>query len=183
MKKKVNGFTIVELLIVIVVIAILATISVVAYNGIQERAKAAQMASAFNTYENALRQYKAIHGLYPVASDALFSFACLGDSNPQTPLDSDTCYLSGGAKLGGRSSIVNTALSTIISSTPTTDNQINLAPDTAINGFLYTSLNGTGGQTVILRYYVRGDQQCGNATKSSHTVNGISFTGCAKFLE
>lgn len=34
-----KGFTIVELLIVIVVIAILATISIVAYNGIQDRAK------------------------------------------------------------------------------------------------------------------------------------------------
>ncbi len=38
-KKKQPGFTIVELLIVIVVIAILATISIVAYNGIQQRAR------------------------------------------------------------------------------------------------------------------------------------------------
>lgn len=37
--KKQNGFTIVELLIVVVVIAILAAITVVAYNGIQNRAK------------------------------------------------------------------------------------------------------------------------------------------------
>lgn len=39
MRKTTSGFTIVELLIVIVVIAILAAISIVAYNGIQERAK------------------------------------------------------------------------------------------------------------------------------------------------
>lgn len=39
MKKSVTGFTIVELLIVIVVIAILATISIVAYTGIQARAR------------------------------------------------------------------------------------------------------------------------------------------------
>lgn len=42
MRIKQRGFTIVELLIVIVVIAILAAISIVAYNGIQERAKMAK---------------------------------------------------------------------------------------------------------------------------------------------
>ena len=36
-EKNTSGFTIVELLIVIVVIAILATISVVAYTGVQNR--------------------------------------------------------------------------------------------------------------------------------------------------
>jgi prepilin-type N-terminal cleavage/methylation domain-containing protein len=39
MKEKQTGFTIVELLIVIVVIGILAAITIVAYNGIQERAR------------------------------------------------------------------------------------------------------------------------------------------------
>ena len=50
-----SGFTIVELLIVIVVIAILAAITVVAYNGIQERANSSkakadlsQLAKAMN---------------------------------------------------------------------------------------------------------------------------------------
>lgn len=38
MQKNINGFTIVELLIVIVVMAVLATISVVLYTGIQNRA-------------------------------------------------------------------------------------------------------------------------------------------------
>lgn len=39
MKRNMSGFTIVELLIVIVVVAILAAISIVAYNGIQVRSK------------------------------------------------------------------------------------------------------------------------------------------------
>lgn len=43
--KRHAGFTIVELQIVIVVIAILATISIVAYNGIQQRARDSQRKS------------------------------------------------------------------------------------------------------------------------------------------
>lgn len=43
---KSKGFTIVELLIVIVVIAILAAITIVAYNGISSRAKASSAESA-----------------------------------------------------------------------------------------------------------------------------------------
>lgn len=49
MRKSISGFTIVELLIVIVVIAILAAISVVAYNGIQTRARDAARDTALST--------------------------------------------------------------------------------------------------------------------------------------
>lgn len=45
LKKRQTGFTIVELLIVIVIIGILAAITVVAYNGIQQRAKNQQASS------------------------------------------------------------------------------------------------------------------------------------------
>lgn len=44
-KQRKLGFTIVELLIVIVVIAILAAITIVAYNGIQDRARTTKIAS------------------------------------------------------------------------------------------------------------------------------------------
>jgi len=47
-RQKANGFTIVELLIVIVVIAILAAVSIVAYNGIQQRAHASSATAALN---------------------------------------------------------------------------------------------------------------------------------------
>ncbi len=52
-----SGFTIVELLIVIVVIAILATITIVAFNGIQQRAINSQTVSAVNAYKKAIFQY------------------------------------------------------------------------------------------------------------------------------
>lgn len=51
------GFTIVELLIVVVVIAILAAITIISYNGIQQRAKESQYVSALNSYSKATRAY------------------------------------------------------------------------------------------------------------------------------
>ena len=53
--QKQKGFTIVELLIVIVVIGILAAISLVAYGNIQSRTKASVVASDFGKIEKGLR--------------------------------------------------------------------------------------------------------------------------------
>ncbi len=49
------GFTIVELLIVVVIIGVLASITVVAYNGIQDRARTASMKSDLATLAKAIR--------------------------------------------------------------------------------------------------------------------------------
>lgn len=66
MKKTTSGFTIVELLIVIVVVAILAAITVVAYNGIQERARFSSMRSDIATLNKSIQLYYADNGTYPV---------------------------------------------------------------------------------------------------------------------
>jgi prepilin-type N-terminal cleavage/methylation domain-containing protein len=60
-----TGFTIVELLIVIVVIAILAAISIVAYNGIQDRANDAAVRSGADRFIKALYQWNAETGQLP----------------------------------------------------------------------------------------------------------------------
>lgn len=65
MRKTRSGFTIVELLIVIVVIAILAAITIVAYNGIQERSRMSRRASDVAAIRKALELYKADKGVYP----------------------------------------------------------------------------------------------------------------------
>ncbi len=59
---KQKGFTIVELLIVIVVIAILATITVVAFNGINSKARDAVRAQDMVTIKKALMAYDAVNG-------------------------------------------------------------------------------------------------------------------------
>lgn len=62
---KSRGFTIVELLIVIVVIAILAAITIVAYNGIQARARDNIRYQDVKSIMKALELYKADKGYYP----------------------------------------------------------------------------------------------------------------------
>lgn len=65
MKKTRSGFTIVELLIVIVVIGILAAITIVAYNGTQARGKYTANQSSLNQINKLIQLYYADNGVYP----------------------------------------------------------------------------------------------------------------------
>lgn len=65
MNKKAYGFTIVELLIVIVVIGILAAISIVAYNNVQQKARDSQRAQDIRTIAKALEMYYTDYGEFP----------------------------------------------------------------------------------------------------------------------
>ncbi|UTX51514.1 prepilin-type N-terminal cleavage/methylation domain-containing protein [Candidatus Saccharibacteria bacterium TM7i] len=62
-----RGFTIVELLIVVVVIAILAAITIVSYNGITNRANASASLSLANTWKKKIELFQAETGSYPYA--------------------------------------------------------------------------------------------------------------------
>ncbi|QQS22037.1 prepilin-type N-terminal cleavage/methylation domain-containing protein [Candidatus Saccharibacteria bacterium] len=61
---KTRGFTIVELLIVVVIIAILAAITIVAYNGIQNRAKTSAGQQTANSIVKKFEALNAIKGAY-----------------------------------------------------------------------------------------------------------------------
>lgn len=65
MKLHARGFTIVELLIVIVVIGILAAIAIVSYRGIQSRAYDAAIRSDLRNIYQLLEEYKINTGSYP----------------------------------------------------------------------------------------------------------------------
>ncbi len=66
-----KGFTIVELLIVVVVIAILAAITIVAYNGITNRTHEAAVRSDISGIVKKMEQFKTTSpsGLYPTISE------------------------------------------------------------------------------------------------------------------
>jgi prepilin-type N-terminal cleavage/methylation domain-containing protein len=61
------GFTIVELLIVVVVIGILASITIVSYNGIVQKARESQMKSNLLNVYKQLSVDKVYDGIYPVS--------------------------------------------------------------------------------------------------------------------
>src|SRR5690606_17751305 len=68
-----KGFTIVELLIVIVVIAILAAISIVAYTGIQNRARTSANRSLASQLEKKAQAYYTVEAVYPMNAAAFAS--------------------------------------------------------------------------------------------------------------
>ena len=93
-----RGFTIVELLIVIVVIAILAAISIVAYNGIQQRARDSQRDSDIQTITKALELYHIDNGKFPAGggSTAINTYwTTSADASWQGLETSLTSYLGG----------------------------------------------------------------------------------------
>jgi prepilin-type N-terminal cleavage/methylation domain-containing protein len=78
--KKVSGFTIVELLIVIIVIGILATLVITTYNGVQSKARDTKRKTDINAIQGHVEAYNAQNGKYPTnanMNDATFRTANL----------------------------------------------------------------------------------------------------------
>ncbi|MFZ2835802.1 MAG: prepilin-type N-terminal cleavage/methylation domain-containing protein [Candidatus Saccharimonadales bacterium] len=134
-----SGFTIVELLIVIVIIGILAAITIVAYNGIQNRARNQSMVSAASQIYKGISQYVLDNGAYPTSSNV----SCVGSGYP---VDSTGLCWSGQSSLSA-----NTLLAPYMSNIPS-------PPMEKIGGLARGILINTSSR--VLEYTITGSTTC-----------------------
>jgi len=170
--KKQKGFTIVELLIVIVVIGILAAITIVAYNGVQQRAYNTKVVAGANAYLKAFYEYKAVKGSYPTAT------GCLGANYPN-----NSCWAgnSDGTSSGlVVNSVLDNSLSEFIKNKPDVGTDLqNIVIVNQFRGGAFYYATGTAYATSapLLGYYLKGNNaDC--SMKVSQQTNEGPLTQC-----
>jgi prepilin-type N-terminal cleavage/methylation domain-containing protein len=165
-----RGFTIVELLIVIVVIAILAAITIVAYNGIQGRAKVAAMQSNLQQAAKKLETYKVANSdLYPPDLATAGITAPDGTTYNYQPSADYRSYLMSGTASGMTYRISNLAQNPVEGSITGVLNDGSTCP----SGFIVVPGNSTFGTSdfCAMKYEAKiAGQSNGNQTYSSAFV-------------
>lgn len=186
MRHRRSGFTIVELLVVIVVLAILASITILVFNGVQERAQNSRFLAAFDAYEKGFRLYAIQNGRYPYSytGDALgdttgtdstsgvatATSACLGENYPaNAEMGAKQCvYLkSSNTILGYQNDSVNNALKTVMASLPDMDTKTKFNNgDEVMRGIRYSAgFSPTVSYEPNMQYTIKGNQSCARGVK------------------
>ncbi len=119
-----RGFTIVELLVVIVIIGILAALIIIGYNGIQSRAKATDIATDIRNVHKQIELYYADNGVYPSTGAS-----ALGSSN--IARTDDNCAVG-----SSQADWVPSLSSTLPQSSPNTNKGVN---GNTTGCYMYTS--------------------------------------------
>lgn len=160
-----HGFTIVELLIVIVVIAILAAITIVAYNGIQSRAKNTQQLSVARGYLSAFASYVAANGTYPVGGGQ--SRICLGIDVAACTTATTSWY---------RDTTLENNLKTLMSTLPVANPSIQIVSSPKMGYVPASDVTLDGVPTPFLIYSLLSGGTCTAGTPASGTWPAYSST-------
>lgn len=163
-----SGFTIVELLIVIVVIAILATIGIVAYSGAQQRARTSVQLAAAKSYLDGINAYIAANGKHPD-----FSIGRICIMMTQSECVNNTSW--------NRDGTFENSLKTIMSTLPTPSSALPISSTPKIG---YVPISSTpssnvtldGVDTAFLIYAIEAPATCTVGTPVSGTWPNYSST-------
>lgn len=168
------GFTIVELLIVIVVIGILAAVTIVSFNGVQQRANNTVKYQAAASYEKSIQLYVTENNAYPAMGAGS---VCLGQG--YTVRGADTVGSCGGSDYTTKEDAAfNAAIRTVLTNIPEGSNKVVTKADGVT--FVGITLTNWSGFTVdgvphpyVMQFVLEGrDQDC----KVPHIVQMIDGT-------
>jgi len=142
-----SGFTIVELLIVIIVIAILAAITIVAYNGIQDRAQSTTIQSDLTNAKDKLMLYKIDNPQYPMTAADLANVGIQLTRSSYDTTGNNFYYCinktTGEFAIGSRTALKKTAY--IISSTGGLQSVVGVGADQVCQAVGLTGYTDTNG--------------------------------------
>lgn len=152
--KRHKAFSIVELLIVMVIIAILAGLIVATYTGIKTRAENTKTVNAVSQVIKAVTQYGVRNGNYPITS----TWPCIGSSPTCARVSgASTCFGIGGAVYNAA---FNTTLKGVMTSVPEPSDQTMNCAGNSYSGAFYNKNDTSGGKTASIIYFLKGNESC-----------------------
>lgn len=156
-KTKQKGFTIVELLIVIVVIAILAAISIVAYNGIQNRGKTSAGASTAGSIQKKVEAFNTLNSAYPTYCQLVTNSNTPTGTQPAAGTAGAGSCVAGGTSAGSEAKIDVVSGLTPASAAAGTGYTSTVSDGNAVVGYFLCSATGaTAGANVFYYDYANG---------------------------
>lgn len=177
-----RGFTIVELLVVIVVIAILAAVSVIAYNGVQARAENAKTLAGIDQLAKAMQAYKADNGRYPlvrpVGVSGVYTYACVVSDTTKScgkVGGTDNTCMGLGSSTG--TTVFDTAIKTVLPKVPDVSSQDLQCDNITVRGaFYYVHFldPNANNQNAYLVYFLKGNEQCRAPVGSTVVKQAVS---------
>ncbi len=149
-----NGFTMVEFMIAIVVIAIVTAITIVSYSAIRARAENAKTVQGVKSYAIAIDNYAIFNKTYPVTA----TFPCLGSVSTCARVAGTTdCFGVGGATTNAA---FNVAIRTIAGALPEVSTQQISCGGNLYSGAFYNKNDTSAGKTAQIVYYLKGNVAC-----------------------